>query len=293
MAGSNLKKRIENIMSKKTNAKSGLAVRILLPSIAVLTIFMYLMGAQFPEGMAQTTPFSLTIENSGNSPLKILSASVEDISISPRPTAQVAAQLVHPKIVVQNNSDRVATVYVLEFRKAGASRLYFSRPSISLAPRATDTVERNEFLWSSGEKAVDAGKSWSVRLVSAAFKDGSHQTLHPAPIPPPPGVWETQTQPSGVKPIQVAGKFPESKLIRRVEPIYPELAKTARVQGKVVLAISVDEEGNVIDAEVTKGHPLLNDAAVEAVRQWKYSPTFLNGQPVAVKATVSLVFNLK
>jgi protein TonB len=78
-----------------------------------------------------------------------------------------------------------------------------------------------------------------------------------------------------------------------VEPVYPELAKRARVQGRVILVVTVDEEGNVSDIRVSSGHPLLDEAALTAVRQWKYSPTLLNGEPVPVIATVTVIFNLK
>jgi protein TonB len=106
-----------------------------------------------------------------------------------------------------------------------------------------------------------------------------------APPPPP--------KPVKRDPIRVGGNVQESKLIRRVEPVYPELAKRARVQGKVVLVVTVDEEGSVSDIRVTSGHPLLDEAALTAVRQWKYSPTLLNGEPVPVIATVTVIFNLK
>jgi TonB family protein len=93
------------------------------------------------------------------------------------------------------------------------------------------------------------------------------------------------------EPIRVGGNVQESKLIRRVEPVYPELAKQARVQGRVVLVVTVDEEGNVSEIKVTRGHPLLYEEAVAAVRQWKYSPTLLNGEPVPVIATVTVTFS--
>ena len=109
-----------------------------------------------------------------------------------------------------------------------------------------------------------------------------------APVAPPP-------PPKPVKrdPIKVGGNVQESKLIRKVEPVYPELAKRARVMGKVILVVTVDEEGNVSDIRVSSGHPLLDEAALAAVRQWKYSPTLLNGEPVPVIATVTVIFNLK
>ncbi len=296
MAGANLKRRIENM--RKTNEKAGVGAIVLLSAIAALTLLLYLVAAPLDRGMAQSTLSNLTIENSEKSPLQIVSATFNDISISPRPNAQVAAQLIKPRILVRNNSNRVVSIYVLEFRKSGSNRLYLDRGPIELAPKGTDILERSEFLWSAGEKAEGAGPTWSVRLVSMAFKDGGYVTLYPAPIPPPPGVWEIPGAPgsAGIKrlePIQAGVELPASSLIKRVEPVYPELALKARVQGRIVLVINVDEEGNVTEAKVQSGHPILNDAAVTAVKQWKYRPTLLNGKPVPVIATVTVVFNLK
>ena len=91
----------------------------------------------------------------------------------------------------------------------------------------------------------------------------------------------------------MGGNVQASKLIHRVEPDYPELAKRARVQGIVFLRVTVDEQGNVADIEVIRGHPLLTQSAVDAVRQWKYSPTILNQEPVPVIATVTVNFVLR
>lgn len=108
----------------------------------------------------------------------------------------------------------------------------------------------------------------------------------PPPPPPPP-------KPVRREPIRVGGNVQESKLIKRIEPVYPELAKRARVSGVVILQVTVDEEGSVSDIRVLKGHPLLDEEAIRAVRQWKYSPTLLNGEPVPVIATVTVIFNLR
>ncbi len=91
----------------------------------------------------------------------------------------------------------------------------------------------------------------------------------------------------------MGGNVQSSKLIQRVEPTYPELAKRARIQGIVLLQVTVGEAGNVTDIQVIRGHPLLNDGAVAAVQQWKYSPTLLNGEPVPVIATVTVNFILR
>jgi TonB family protein len=93
--------------------------------------------------------------------------------------------------------------------------------------------------------------------------------------------------------IRVGGNVQESKLLDKVEPVYPEMAKAARVSGRVILQVTVNEEGQVWDVKVLRGHPLLNEAAVSAVRQWRYAPTYLNGEPVPVLATVTVVFNVR
>ncbi len=104
----------------------------------------------------------------------------------------------------------------------------------------------------------------------------------PLPLPPPP---------KAKRPIP-GGNVLESKLIRRIDPVYPEIAHKARVSGTVILQVVVDEEGNVSEIKVLQGHPLLIDAAVSAVRKWKYSPTLLNGEPVSVTAAVTVIFKL-
>jgi TonB family protein len=93
------------------------------------------------------------------------------------------------------------------------------------------------------------------------------------------------------QPIKVGGEVQASKLIRKVEPVYPELAKRAHIQGRVVLSVTVDEEGNVSDVKVTGGHPILDEAARAAVSRWKYSPTLLNGEPVPVNFVVTVIFS--
>jgi protein TonB len=108
----------------------------------------------------------------------------------------------------------------------------------------------------------------------------------PAPLPPPP------PKPERHAPIVVPGTIEEAKLIHRVEPVYPRLAALARISGIVILEVTVDEKGNVSDVEVLRGDSLLDPAAVAAVKQWKYAPTILDGQPVPVIATVTVDFQL-
>ncbi len=106
----------------------------------------------------------------------------------------------------------------------------------------------------------------------------------PLPSPPPPPKQRTAVRQGGV--------VQQSKLIRKIEPAYPQIAIRARVSGTVILDVRIDEEGNVENIRVLQGHPLLIDAAKEAVMQWKYSPTILNGEPVPVVAMVTVIFSL-
>ena len=82
----------------------------------------------------------------------------------------------------------------------------------------------------------------------------------------------------------------EQRLIRRIEPIYPEAARQARLQELVILQATIDEQGNVSDVRLIRGHPLLAEAAVTAARQWKYRPLILYGNPTQVIATVVVQF---
>ena len=79
-------------------------------------------------------------------------------------------------------------------------------------------------------------------------------------------------------------------VLRRVEPAYPEEAKNNGVQGDVILAVTVDKQGNVINSKVVSGHPLLAEAALNAVKQWKYKPYLLNDEPVEFQSTVRIQF---
>jgi protein TonB len=78
-----------------------------------------------------------------------------------------------------------------------------------------------------------------------------------------------------------------------VDPVYPPLAREARIAGTVIVDAVIDGHGNVVEARVANGHPLLIEAALRAVRQWKYEPTSLNGQPVSVELQVQVHFNFR
>jgi protein TonB len=81
-------------------------------------------------------------------------------------------------------------------------------------------------------------------------------------------------------------------LIQKVEPQYPPLARAARVQGEVVLSAIIDANGQITNLQLVSGHPMLVPNAIAAVRQWRYKPYLLNGAPVEVETTITVIFSL-
>jgi protein TonB len=92
--------------------------------------------------------------------------------------------------------------------------------------------------------------------------------------------------------IRISGGVTKGLLIHRVEPTYPPLARAARIQGDVVLSAVIDANGQITNLQLVSGHPMLVPAALSAVRQWRYKPYLLNGQPVEVETTVTVIFTL-
>jgi len=106
------------------------------------------------------------------------------------------------------------------------------------------------------------------------------------------GLPDTPPPAPAVKPIRVGGFVKEPKRTRYVAPEYPQLAVQARLQGVVIIEATIDAKGNVVDAKVLRGQPMLDQAALEAVRQWIYTPTFLDGHPTPVLMVVTVNFRL-
>jgi protein TonB len=92
--------------------------------------------------------------------------------------------------------------------------------------------------------------------------------------------------------VRVSQGVTKGLMIHRVEPPYPPLAREARVQGDVVLRAIIDKNGNIQDLQLVSGHPMLVPSAIEAVKQWRYKPYLLNGNPVEVDTTITVIFAL-
>jgi protein TonB len=105
--------------------------------------------------------------------------------------------------------------------------------------------------------------------------------IAPPPPPPPPAA-----------PLRVGGDIKEPKKTRDVRPLYPKIAQAAKVAGVVIIEATISKEGDVKDAKVLRSIAMLDQAALDAVLQWKYTPPLLNGVPVDVIMTVTVNFQL-
>ncbi|HLX83041.1 MAG TPA: energy transducer TonB [Terriglobales bacterium] len=92
--------------------------------------------------------------------------------------------------------------------------------------------------------------------------------------------------------VRVSSGVSTGLLIKKVQPNYPPLAKQARIQGSVVLQAEISKDGTIQNLQLISGHPMLAPAAIEAVKQWRYKPYLLNGEPVAVDTQVVVNFSL-
>jgi TonB family protein len=121
-------------------------------------------------------------------------------------------------------------------------------------------------------------------LTTSAFPQEQGAPSNPAPPPATPA--------SPPMRIRIGGNVQQPKMTHQVQPVYPELAKAARIEGTVLLHAVIAKDGSIAELTYVSGPALLMRAAMDAVRQWRYKPTLLNGQPVEVDTTISVIFAL-
>jgi protein TonB len=135
------------------------------------------------------------------------------------------------------------------------------------------------------EAGVDSGLSGGVDGgIPGGVVGGITGGIPDAPPPPPP---------PPTQPVRVGGQIKPPTKTKDVRPVYPPIAQSARVQGVVIIEATIGPDGAVKDAKVLRSIPLLDAAALDAVRQWVFTPTLLNGVPVPVIMTVTVQFTLQ
>ena len=118
-------------------------------------------------------------------------------------------------------------------------------------------------------------------------------SAHSQTPPPPMPVVQPAARPAPIPRIRLGGLVEHGKLISGPTPVYPPLARTARIEGTVRLEAVISRDGAILDLKAVSGHPMLVPAALAAVRQWVFRPTYLNGEPVEVATEIDVNFVLQ
>jgi TonB family protein len=148
--------------------------------------------------------------------------------------------------------------------------------ALSMLQRATSVIQQQRV--AGGTRALVGGNSGVTPVQIGAVM--AQPSLPPAATA------------SVMQAVRVGGDIPEPKKIKDVRPVYPQIAQTAGVQGIVIIEAVIATDGTVTQARVLRGQALLDQAAIDAVRQWRYTTTMLNGAPVEVIMTVTVNFTL-
>jgi TonB family protein len=215
---------------------------------------------------------------------------------------------VNPVYPANAKADRIQGVVALEATigkdgiPASLRVVGNSATNVDLAKAAVDAVKQ----WQYSPTLVNGEPVEVVTTVSINFalpQASTSMTAPPPPPPPPPPPTPGLDAPIPPPPppapdgapqrIRQGGNVQQSQLISKVAPVYPQEAREARIQGVVILETLIGKDGKVFSVRVISGHPLLQQSAVDAVSQWLYRPTFLNGQPVEVVTTVTVNFSFQ
>jgi len=220
--------------------------------------------------------------------------------VPPRPTVQLNAT--NSAAPVGNSNPATAHMHAASVPPPAASAKTVTAsvtpPSVASAKQVMPSVKPGMMSQSlnshpSPAQRADAGGIDAAPVVVApAESEGSSAALSgisssprvPA-LPPPP---TPTNQPEG--PAKIGGDVKEPRLISSVLPVYPLAARQSGVEGEVVVNTTIDKSGSVVGMRVVSGPPLLRQAALDALRRWKYDPSRLNGQPVAVEMQVTIKF---
>ena len=158
-------------------------------------------------------------------------------------------------------------------------------PPVEVNPTAAPVEAPSEI---KPETGIEAGFEGQVGGVDGGLAGGVVGGITggiPEPPPPPP--------PPPTQPVRVGGNIKPPQKLKHVNPVYPPIAQSARVQGIVIIEATIGPSGAVQDAKVLRSIPLLDQAALDAVRQGQFTPTLLNGVPVPVIMTVTVQFTLQ
>ncbi|MBZ5660891.1 MAG: energy transducer TonB [Acidobacteriia bacterium] len=136
---------------------------------------------------------------------------------------------------------------------------------------------------------ADGGEEWIIGQAGNDVPTISNLSLANPVLPPP----STIKKPEEKRPLKMSEGVEQAQLISRIEPRYPALAAQIKMEGTVVLHAIISRDGSITALNVISGSPYFVKAALDAVHQWRYRPTFLNGEPVEVETTITVIFRLQ
>lgn len=208
-------------------------------------------------------------------------------NIAPAPTAQITQPVAAPAVApaaasiagrtseaAAVNSNRVVVADRVQPPAVANQKPAKAAPDMSAALTAHPVSSRRAAANDAEAPSVDVGSSAGGELQGLS----SAADVAPPPAPAAPA-------------IKVGGDVQPPKLVSSVMPVYPPVARSAGVAGNVVVQVSVGPTGAVVATKVVSGPAMLRQAAVDALKRWKYQPGTLNGTPVAVDITVTMSFH--
>ena len=183
-----------------------------------------------------------------------------------------------PRTPGRTRADNTTTQHPRQFEITGRGLTYVV-PGMHPRPVPTHGEDFGDPM-PGGEGPIGPAGGASIPMILAP--------LLPAPMPPD----ETKKK-AERRTLKLSEPVVQAQLISRIEPRYPPLAVQIRLEGTVILHAIISRDGTITSLVVVSGHPLLVGAALDAVKQWRYRPTLLDGEPVEVDTTISVVFQLQ
>ena len=260
---------------------------VVLVAVAVIGIYLYNDSIPDPslELLTLVAPAPMQAEEPKDEPKP---AAKNEPQVAMLKEISVIAPVTKSNEVASEKTKEVARIYLA----AGID------PKVSTIFVQSDVAEHTELAWilncvvrvNKDVGDVNLAASTGVVPTAGTGSGGTGPVVAGGEEPPPPPPPKPTPEP---KKTVVSGGVLNGKAISKPQPAYPPIAKAARAQGTVTVQILVDESGRVVSATAVSGHPLLQQAAVAAARQARFSPTLLSGQPVKVSGVITYNFVLQ
>ena len=257
------------------------------------------------RNITQAPNIGVAYEGYSTQPLRITSATARSVEIS-RSTGVSPLYVVGLSFRVKNTTNQVITAFACSLFREGFEgdkiplRLQRSIPARGSREFAIPSVASPVHLRYMPIVLAERPTALRLNIDGASFEGGGSwgtiaaiEAQQPKVSRSRPVVDDADSQANhGIPPqlIRLGKNLLEAHLVKRVNPIYPQPAKEAGIQDTVLLQVTIGRNGQVAGVQVSKGHPLLIKAAQDAVRQWTYQPTWINGQPVEVVGPVEVRF---